>query len=280
MAINYQIRCASHPDDFASYDTERIRKEFLISNFMVADQINLVYSLYDRFIVGGIVPVNQKLALDTIDPVKADFFLHRRELGVINIGGPGRLAVGDASFLIGNKEALYVGMGDRLVTFESLAPQTPAIFYLNSAPAHRSCPDKLVTLNDARKLELGTLETSNARTVNQLIIHGIVETCQLQMGMTILKPGSVWNTMPPHVHARRMEAYFYFEIPEGQAVCHFMGQPSETRHLWMRNHEAVLSPSWSIHSAAGTSNYGFIWGMAGENLDYADMDSSKVTDLK
>jgi len=280
MAVIYQIRYATHPRDFVSYDTSRIREEFLVENFLKEDQINLVYSMYDRYIVGGAVPVSKALPLETIDPIKADFFLHRRELGIINVGGAGKVTVGEDVFTVQPKEALYVGMGDRLVTFESIDAKNPAYFYFNSAPAHRSCPDKLVTLNDARKLEMGSLETSNARTINQLIINGVVETCQLQMGMTLLKPGSVWNTMPPHVHSRRMEAYFYFEVPENQAVCHFMGQPTETRPIWMKNHEAVLSPSWSIHAAAGTSNYGFIWGMAGENLDYADMDMAKISDIK
>lgn len=280
MSINYQIRYATHPRDFVGYDTKRIREEFLIENFLVKDQINLVYSMYDRYIVGGSVPMSKPLLLETIDPVKAGFFLHRRELGIINVGGPGKVGVGEVVYTVQPKEALYIGMGDRLVTFESLDANNPAYFYFNSAPAHRSCPDKLVRLNDARKLEMGSLETSNARTINQLIINGVVETCQLQMGMTLLNPGSVWNTMPPHVHSRRMEAYFYFEVPENQAVCHFMGQPHETRTIWMKNHQAVLSPSWSIHAAAGTSNYGFIWGMAGENLDYADMDIAKISDIK
>ncbi len=280
MAVNYQIRYATHPKDFVAYDTKRIREEFLVGDFLLEDQINLVYSMYDRYIVGGAVPVNQKLALETIDPIKADFFLHRRELGIINIGGAGVIYIDGEAYEIKNKEALYVGMGDKLVEFESKDAQNPAYFYFNSAPAHRAYPDRHVTLDDAQKAEMGSLETSNARTINKLIVNGVVETCQLQMGMTILKPGSVWNTMPPHVHSRRMEAYFYFEVPANQAICHFMGQPSETRPIWMKNHEAVLSPSWSIHAAAGTSNYIFIWGMAGENLDYGDMDISSISDIK
>lgn len=278
--MKYSIRYATHPHDFKSYDTTKIRKEFLVTDIFMQDEINLIYSMYDRFIVGGVKPVNQKVKLETIDPIKADHFLHRREMGVINIGGTGSITVDGKIYEVQNKEALYIGMGDKEVFFESQDASQPALFYINSAPAHRSCSDKLVTLNDARKLELGSLETSNDRTINQLIISGIVETCQLQMGMTLLRPGSVWNTMPPHVHSRRMEAYFYFEVPEGQAVCHFMGQPDETRPIWMKNHEAVLSPSWSIHAAAGTSNYGFIWGMAGENLDYADMDMASISDIR
>ncbi len=278
--MKYSIRYATHPQDFKSYDTNRIRKEFLVSDIFMQDEINLVYSMYDRFIVGGVKPVNQKVKLETIDPIKADHFLHRREMGVINAGGAGNITVDGKIYEVQHKEALYIGMGDKEVSFESQQASQPALFYINSAPAHRSFPDKLVTLNDARKLELGSLETSNDRTINQLIISGLVETCQLQMGMTLLKPGSVWNTMPPHVHSRRMEAYFYFEVPENQAICHFMGEPNETRPIWMKNHEAVLSPSWSIHAAAGTSNYGFIWGMAGENLDYADMDMASISDIR
>ncbi len=280
MAVNYQIRYASHPKDFVGFDTRRIREEFLIENIFVENQINLVYSMYDRYIVGGASPIDTRLVLETIDPIKADHFLHRRELGIINVGGKGKVAVDDKTYSLNNKEALYVGMGDKLVSFESEDASSPALFYLNSAPAHHAFPDKQVTLADAQSMEMGSLETSNARTINKLIVNGVVETCQLQMGMTMLKPGSVWNTMPPHVHSRRMEAYFYFEVPEGQAVCHFMGQPTETRNLWMKNHQAVLSPSWSIHAAAGTSNYIFIWGMAGENLDYADMDMARIEDIR
>ena len=280
MAVNYQIRYASHPKDFVGFDTRRIREEFLIENIFVENQINLVYSMYDRYIVGGASPIDTRLVLETIDPIKADHFLHRRELGIINVGGKGKVAVDDKTYSLNNKEALYVGMGDKLVSFESVDASSPALFYLNSAPAHHAFPDKQVTLADAQSMEMGSLETSNARTINKLIVNGVVETCQLQMGMTMLKPGSVWNTMPPHVHSRRMEAYFYFEVPEGQAVCHFMGQPTETRNLWMKNHQAVLSPSWSIHAAAGTSNYIFIWGMAGENLDYADMDMARIEDIR
>ncbi len=280
MAVNYQIRYASHPDDFVGYDTSRIRKEFLIENLFEGNQINLVYSMYDRYVVGGAMPVDGSLVLETIVPIKADHFLHRRELGIINVGGDGRVAVNDRVYTLKNKEALYVGMGDKVVRFESTDAASPAVFYLNSAPAHHAFPDKQVTLADAQTMEMGSLETSNARTINKLIVNGVVDTCQLQMGMTMLKPGSVWNTMPPHVHSRRMEAYFYFEVPEGQAVCHFMGQPFETRNIWMKNHQAVLSPSWSIHAAAGTSNYIFIWGMAGENLDYADMDVARIEDIR
>ncbi len=280
MAVKYQIRYATHPKDFTGYDTSRIREEFLIETIFLPEQINLVYSMYDRYIVGGANPVEKPVELETIDPIKADHFLHRRELGVINVGGIGRVLVDGQEFVLNYKDALYVGMGDKMVVFESVDPAKPALFYLNSAPAHRAFPDKRVTLADAQAMEMGSLETSNARTINKLLVNEVVETCQLQMGMTMLKPGSVWNTMPPHVHSRRMEAYFYFEVPEGQAICHFMGQPHETRNIWMKNHQAVLSPSWSIHAAAGTSNYIFIWGMAGENLNYGDMDMTKIEDIR
>lgn len=278
--VNYTLRYATNPTDFVKYDTQRIREDFLITDFMKKDEINLVYSMYDRYIVGGTVPVDKNVVLETIEPIKADHFLHRRELGIINVGNTGSVIVDEKSYELKYQEALYVGMGDKVVSFASKESSKPAIFYFNSAPAHKSYPDKHVTLNDAERMDLGSLESSNDRTINKLIVNGIVETCQLQMGMTILKPGSVWNTMPPHVHSRRMEAYFYFEVPEDQAICHFMGQPHETRPIWMKNHDAVLSPSWSIHAAAGTSNYIFIWGMAGENLDYADMDKADIRNIR
>lgn len=278
--MKYSVRYASHPRDFQSYNTQRIRDEFLISDLFIKDEINMIYSMYDRFIVGGALPDTRSLKLETIDPLKADYFLHRREMGVINVGGEGIISVDGRKFNIKNKEALYIGMGDKDVTFESVNYSHPALFYINSAPAHRACEDKHVTLADAQVVEAGAAETANARTINKLLVNQVLDSCQLQMGMTILKTGSVWNTMPPHVHSRRMEAYFYFEVPENQAVCHFMGQPHETRPIWMKNHEAVLSPSWSIHAAAGTSNYVFIWGMAGENLDYGDMDMTRIDDIK
>ncbi len=280
MSVNFSIRYASHPSDAKQYDTERIRKEFLVSDFMKTGEINMVYSFYDRFIVGGVVPDKKVLELTTIDPLKSKYFLDRRELGIINTGGTGIVKADDKTYTLKYKEALYLGMGNKIILFSSEDPAKPARFYFNSAPAHRNFPDKLVTLSDAVVVELGSPETSNARKINKLLVNSVVETCQLQMGMTELKTGSVWNTMPPHVHSRRMEAYFYFEVPADQAVCHFMGEPSETRHIWMKNEEAVISPSWSIHSAAGTSNYCFIWGMAGENMDYGDMDAVTPRQIK
>ena len=278
--MNYELRYAAHPSDAKQYDTTRLRKEFLIETIFTPDDTNMVYSMYDRYIVGGIMPVSKSLKLETVDDLKADFFLQRRELGIINVGGYAKIKVDGTVFELGYKEMLYIGRGKEEVIFESVDAAKPAKLYFNSAPAHAEYPCKKVTKENADILVLGSLEGSNHRQINRMIINSVVETCQLQMGMTELQPGSVWNTMPAHVHNRRMEAYFYFELPEEHAVCHFMGQPDETRHIWMHNEQAVLSPSWSIHSAAGTANYTFIWGMAGENLDYGDQDFSKNTELK
>ena len=280
MRTNYEIRYAAHPEDAKHYDTQRIRRDFLIEKVFAPDEVNMVYSMYDRMIVGGALPVNEVLTLEAIDPLKASYFLTRREMGIFNVGGPGEVKAGDAVFTLNYKEALYLGSGDREVTFRSLDAARPAKFYFNSTTAHRNYPDRKVTKQDAIVAEMGSLEGSNHRCINKMLVSQVLPTCQLQMGMTELKPGSVWNTMPAHVHSRRMEAYFYFEVPEEHAVCHFMGQPEETRHLWMRGDQAVLSPEWSIHSAAATHNYTFIWGMGGENLDYGDQDFSEITDLK
>ena len=280
MATIYEERYNYHPDDFKSYDTQRIRKEFLVEKLMESGNIRLVYSVIERFIVGGAVPLKEGLKLEPIDSLKAAYFCERREVGVINVGGNGSVTVDGTTYNMGFKDALYIGKGSREVIFHSDDAMNPAHFYINSAPAHKEYPVKHVTLGQANKLYLGSLNTSNERTINQLLINTVVDTCQLQMGMTELKPGSVWNTMPPHLHSRRNEVYFYFNVPDGQAICHFMGQPNETRHIWMQNEQAVISPNWSIHSAAGTSNYNFIWGMAGENLDYTDMDAIKPTELR
>ena len=278
--MKYEIRYASHPEDAKSYDTTRIRKEFLIPTLFENDEISLVYSMYDRYIVGGAMPVSKALKLETIDELKSDFFLRRRELGIINVGGKAKITADGVVFELNYKEALYIGMGTRDVQFESVEKTTPAKLYINSAPAHQAYPSKKITKAEAEVVEMGSLESSNHRIINKMIVNSVVTTCQLQMGMTELKPGSVWNTMPAHTHNRRMEAYFYFEVPANQTICHFMGQPDETRHIFMNNNQAVLSPSWSIHSAAGTANYTFIWGMAGENLDYSDMDIRQPNELK
>ena len=280
MKTNYELRYASHPEDAKQYDTKRLRKEYLIETIFAQDEVNMVYTMYDRLVVGGAMPITEKLALETIDPLKSDYFLSRRELGIYNVGGAGKVTVDGTVFALDYKEALYLGAGDRNVSFESNSAANPSKFYFNSAPAHKTFPDRKITKADAIVLELGAMETSNHRNINKMLVCQVLETCQLQMGMTELAPGSVWNTMPAHTHSRRMEAYFYFEVPEGNAVCHFMGEPEETRHIWMKGDQAVISPEWSIHSAAATSNYTFIWGMAGENLDYSDQEFKKHTELR
>jgi 4-deoxy-L-threo-5-hexosulose-uronate ketol-isomerase len=273
-------RYAVSPNEVKSMDTASLRQNFLIDNLFEANQVSFTLSHFDRYIVGGVMPIDQKIALPNPENLKANYFLERRELGVINVGGKGTITADGVSFELDYKEALYLGKETKEVFFESFDKNNPAKFYLNSAPAHHSYPSKKVTKEQAEIVELGAMETANHRIINKLIVNSIVETCQLQMGMTELKPGSVWNTMPAHVHDRRMEVYFYFEIPENQSVCHFMGEPQETRPIWMQNEQAVISPNWSIHSGAGTSNYTFIWGMAGENLDYGDMDVCKINELR
>ena len=284
----YTIQTACHPEDVKHYDTETLRARFLMPEVMVADEIRLTYSLYDRFIFGGAVPKNKPLVLETIDPLKSEYFLERRELGVINVGGPGVVCVDGVDYMLRFKEALYVGRGCKEVIFKSLYTATPAKFYINSATAHKSYKTQLITI-DGRKGSLkansfaaGKMEDSNDRVINQLIVNNVLEEgpCQLQMGLTELKPGSVWNTMPAHTHSRRIEAYFYFNVTEGNMICHFMGEPQQERIVWMANEQAIMSPEWSIHAAAGTSNYMFIWGMAGENLDYGDMDKLPYTEMR
>lgn len=280
MKTNYQVRYAAHPEDAKHYDTKRIRRDFLIESVFAADEVNMVYSMYDRMIVGGAMPVTEQLTLEAIDPLKSTDFTTRREIGIFNVGGEGYIKVGDETFELGYKEALYVGRGERNVIFCSKDGKAPAKFYFNSCTAHTAYPCRKVTKADAITTSMGEQATSNERNINKMIVSQVLPTCQLQMGMTELSIGSVWNTMPAHVHSRRMEAYFYFEVPENQAVCHFMGEVDETRHIWMKGEQAVLSPEWSIHCAAATHNYTFIWGMGGENLDYNDQDFSEITDLK
>lgn len=285
---NYTILRACHPDDVRHYDTEQLRSHFMMPTVMSPDDINLTYSMYDRIIYGGAMPVAGPLALETIDPLKADYFLERRELGVINIGGPGTVTVDGKEYRLGFKDALYVGRGNREVVFRSLDAANPAQFYINSTPAHKAYATQLVTIDGrdgsikANRIKAGSMEESNDRVINQLITANVLREgpCQLQMGLTELMPGSVWNTMPPHTHDRRVECYFYFNVPEGNAICHLMGEPTENRLIWLHDRQAVMSPEWSIHAAAGTSNYMFIWGMGGENLDYGDMDKVTYLDMK
>ena len=281
MKTNYELRYAAHPLDVKGYDTARLRNDFLIEKVFAPDEVNMVYSMYDRMIVGGAMPVSEELKLEAIDPLKAPYFTTRREVGIFNVGeGNAIVRVGEEEFELAYKEALYIGSGDRDVVFCSKDSTKPAKLYFNSTTAHMSYPNRKVAKSDAISVHMGSLEMSNERTINKMLVNQVLPTCQLQMGMTELATGSVWNTMPAHVHSRRMEAYFYFELPKDQAICHFMGEPEETRHIWMRGEQAVLSPEWSIHSAAATHNYIFIWGMGGENLDYGDQDFSQIIDLK
>ncbi|MBB1193121.1 5-dehydro-4-deoxy-D-glucuronate isomerase [Flavobacterium sp. SOK18b] len=276
---NLSFRYATNPTDFKNYGTDELREQFLIENIFVPDEIQLTYSMYDRYVVGGVMPVKSSLKLETIPYLKSENFLDRRELGIINVGGAGVVTVDGVVYELNTKEALYVGQGCKEVLFANADGQQ-ALFYINSAPAHTSYPTKKIGREDAEIIPLGDEITANKRILNKLIVNSIVQTCQLQMGLTELLPGNVWNTMPAHTHDRRMEAYFYFDIQAPQTVCHFMGEPQNTRHLFMQNHQAVLSPEWSIHSGAGTSNYSFIWGMAGENLDYGDMDIVAPNELR
>jgi len=277
--MNYQFRYASNPNDANKYNTTELREQFLIETIFVPGQINVVYSMYDRFIAGGAMPSNTGLKLETIPYLKSEHFLDRRELGIINVGGKGSVSVDGVIYDLDIKEALYVGQGSKEVIFSN-AEGEQALFYINSAPAHKSYPTKKVGKADAEVIQLGDEKQANRRILNKLIVNSIVQTCQLQMGMTELLPGNVWNTMPAHTHNRRMEVYFYFDLEEGQTIAHFMGEPENTRHIFVHNNQAVISPEWSIHSGSGTSNYTFIWGMAGENLDYGDMDICAPNELR
>jgi 4-deoxy-L-threo-5-hexosulose-uronate ketol-isomerase len=273
-------RFAIGPEEVKKMDTATLRNAFLIDKIFEADNVCLTLTHYDRFIAGGVMPVKGPVTLPNPDKLKAAFFLERREMGIINVGGKGTVTADGQSYTLEFKEALYLGKGTKEVSFASADGKQPAKFYINSAPAHHTYPSRKISRADAEVVEVGSAATANHRTINKLIVSSVLEVCQLQMGMTELKSGSVWNTMPAHVHDRRMEVYFYFEVPKDQGVCHFMGQPQETRHIWMLNEQAVISPNWSIHSGAGTSNYTFIWGMAGENLNYGDMDHCTIADLK
>ena len=275
-----ELRTASSPKDVKLYDTTRLREEFLIEDLFAPDAVKMVYSHIDRIITGSAVPVKGPLSIASGAELHAKTFLERRELGVINIGGEGRITVDGNAYPLRNRDGLYVGMGAGEVFFESMDAAAPAKFYFNSAPAHRTYPTVLIKPEDCVRVELGTLEESNHRTICKYILPGQVESCQLVMGMTSLMPGSVWNTMPCHTHDRRMEVYLYFDMAENAVVFHYMGEPSETRHIVMRNQQAVISPSWSIHSASGTAAYTFIWGMVGENQAFDDMDAVAMNSLR
>ncbi len=278
--MKFDVRYANHPDDSALYDTEELREKYLIESLFEADEISLTYSHQDRIIAGGVMPVKKVLSLGTFKELATEYFLERRELGLINIGGAGTVTLDGKKYEIGFKEGLYVGMGTKQVEFASADAKKPAKFYINSCPAHKTYPTVYITKDMAVHRPLGTAENMNKRVVNQYVNPAVCESCQLAMGMTELAPGSSWNTMPSHTHERRMEVYFYFELEGDNVVFHMMGQPQETRHIILHNEQAVISPSWSIHSGTATSNYTFIWGMCGENQTYDDMDNIGNFDLK
>ncbi|MDU2491918.1 MAG: 5-dehydro-4-deoxy-D-glucuronate isomerase [Clostridium celatum] len=274
-----ELRTAASPRDVKHYTTDRLREEFLVQDLFVKDEVKMVYSHIDRIIIGAAVP-SKSLSLDAGSELRAEYFLQRRELGVINIGGTGKIKIDGNEYILEYKDGMYIGMGSKEIEFISEDENNPAKFYFNSAPAHKTYPTVLIKPEDCVTVELGSLEEANHRVIRKYILPGQVESCQLVMGMTQLKPGSVWNTMPCHTHDRRMEVYLYFEVPENNFVMHYMGEPTETRHIVTRNEEIVISPSWSIHSGVGTKAYTFIWGMVGENQDFDDMDAVKMSDLR
>lgn len=275
-----EIRFEHSPKEVSGMNTSELRSAFLSEKLMQDDTIRLLYTHYDRAILGGACPVKQTLTLGTHAELKADFFLQRREIGIINVGGKGKVIADDAPYNLNKLDCLYAGKGVKKLSFSSDDPSEPALFYLLSTPAHAEHPVQFLPKEKALPTDMGAAETSNARTIYKYIHAEGIQSCQLVMGLTILKTGSVWNTMPAHTHTRRMEAYFYFDVPEQQRVFHFMGQPTETRHLLVANHQAIVSPPWSIHSGCGTSNYSFIWGMGGENYNYTDMDIVSISDLR
>ena len=279
-----EVRPGANPNDVKNYDTDRLRHDFLIQDVFVPGEIKTIYSQIDRIIVGSATPADKALKLTAGDGLRAAYFLERREMGVINIGGKGTMTLDGVKYDFDYKDGIYIGMGTKEVIFESADAANPAKFYFNSAPAHKTYPTVFINpekdILPENKKELGCLENANHRTIRKYILPGQVESCQLEMGMTALEPGSVWNTMPCHTHDRRMEVYLYFEVPENDVVFHYMGEPTQTRHIVMRNEEAVISPSWSIHSASATHAYTFIWGMVGENQDFDDIDDVDMKDLR
>jgi 4-deoxy-L-threo-5-hexosulose-uronate ketol-isomerase len=274
------IRYAVHPDHLKSLDTDAIRRHLLVERIFEEDKLKMVYSHVDRVIVGGVCPVRERLLLEVTKALGVDYFLQRREMGIINVGSQGSVSVDGKEYVLEKKECVYIGMGSREVSFMSSDRNNPARFYFNSTPAHSTYPIVSVTKKEAQQVHLGTAEKANIRTIYQLIHPAVLKSCQLVMGMTELAPNSVWNTMPSHTHDRRMEVYFYFDLPDDSVVFHLFGEPRETRHIIVRNEQAVISPSYSIHSGVGTSNYTFIWGMAGENQTFTDMDEVPISELK
>jgi 4-deoxy-L-threo-5-hexosulose-uronate ketol-isomerase len=290
MEVAMEVRYSTSPKDVKRYTTEELREEFLLDGLFEKDKMHMVYSHVDRMITGAAVPVEKVLEISDGAELHSEYFLDRREMGVINIGGDGIVTVDGTSYSMNHKEGMYIGMGTKKVSFSSKDKKTPAKFYINSTPAHKTYPtvlikpegekeDDVVIIKEENKVELGSMEASNHRTICKYILPGQVESCQLVMGMTSLKPGSVWNSMPCHTHNRRMEVYLYFELEPEDYVMHYMGEPTETRHIVMRNEQAVISPSWSIHAGSGTRCYTFIWGMAGENQAFDDMDNVKNSEL-
>jgi 4-deoxy-L-threo-5-hexosulose-uronate ketol-isomerase len=278
MTTQYSIRFAIDPDTGAAFDTQGLREHFLVDDLFANDTISLTYTHYDRMIVGGAVPANGPLKLEAIKPTGTPGFLDRRELIAVNVGGKGDVSVDGEGYALGSRDMIYVGMGAKEVQFSSVSADDPARFYLVSAPAHHTYPTRHIGIGDAKRVDLGAAETSNERSIFQFTAG--VETCQLVVGMTTLATGSIWNTMPAHVHDRRMEAYLYFDLAEDQRVVHLMGEPQETRHLIVANEQAVISPPWSIHSGVGTASYTFIWAMAGDNVDYTDVEMAPPTELR
>ncbi|MDB5029381.1 5-dehydro-4-deoxy-D-glucuronate isomerase [Mucilaginibacter sp.] len=276
MKLIYSV----HPGDFKSYQTAVIRERFLLDGIVKQNEINCVYTHYDRMIVGVANPVDKQLELENYPNLKAEYFLQRREIGIINVAGDGEVIADGQVYTVNKLDCLYIGKGVKSVKFSSKDKVNPAVFYMLSCPAHVNYPTTLLTNEKAVKVNAGDASTANSRTINKYIHSAGIQSCQLVMGLTILAEGSVWNTMPAHVHDRRMEAYFYFDVPKGQRVFHYMGEGEETRHILVDNYEAVVSPPWSIHSGSGTASYSFIWGMAGENLDYTDMDVFDIGDIK
>lgn len=276
MKIIHQV----HPEDFKQYSTSKIRENFLLEKLLVTDKIECAYTHYDRMIVGAALPVSSSLKLETYDQLKSTHFLSRREIGIINIGGNGQVEVDGEIYKLEKQDCLYIGKGKENIVFSSDDKSAPAKFIFFSCPAHKEYPVQLMKPSDALPAEMGSLDNNNHRVINKYIHNDGIKSCQLVLGVTNFKKGSIWNTMPPHLHDRRMEAYFYFDLPENQRIIHFMGEPSDTRHIFLNNEEAILSPSWSIHSGVATANYSFIWAMAGENMVFTDMDPVQLSDLK
>jgi len=275
-----KIRGAVNIEDAKHYTTEKLRNEFLIEDLFVPEKIKMVYSHIDRIIVGGSYPKNEELVLRAGKEIGANYFLERRELGIINVGGKGKVVIDGEKYSLEPKDGLYIGMGTKDIIFTSDDASAPAKFYFNSAPAHKTYPIVKIIASEAKPQHLGSLSSSNERTINKYIHPDVCKSCQLLMGLTVLEPNNIWNTMPCHTHERRMEVYFYFNISDDNVVFHYMGEPKETRHIVVRNEQAVISPSWSIHSGVGTNNYTFIWGMVGENQTFSDMDAVQMSDLK